>query len=109
MFWDGHNIFNWCVLSRRQRVRHITYLSHWETYQWYKQRNKGLKKVLRTIAIDLGLAPEDGDKDIVALMELLFGRAIVHEWQLDGLDEEDVYSLSNIVIGELNLEDEQGR
>ena len=68
------------------------------TFLTQQEMDNGLKNLLRELATDLEIGPEEGDKDLLALMELLFGETVVHKWHLIKPEYRPAYTFSKIVI-----------
>ena len=58
----------------------IHYMTHGD-YSQQSEQDNGVKTTLRVLAADLGM---EGDKDLLALMELLFGELVVFNLQCGG-------------------------
>jgi hypothetical protein len=67
-------------------------------YRGQEELDRGVRNLLIELATDLGLGPEEGDKDLLALMELLFGETVVHKWHLIKPKYLPAYTFSKVVI-----------
>ena len=74
-------------------------------YRGQQELDRGLRNLLLELATDLGIAMEEEDKDLLALMELLFGETVVHKWHLIKPKYLPAYTFSKVVIeGETRIE-----
>jgi hypothetical protein len=64
-------------------------------YARQQEVDNGLKNILRELATDLGIEPEEGDKALLALMALLFGETVVHKWHLSKPHYRPAYTFQN--------------
>jgi hypothetical protein len=76
----------------------LHYVTH-GCYSRQSEQDNGVKTVLRVLAADLGM---EGDKDLLALMELLFGELVVFKLQLDFAGN----TFARIVIDGESIEEE---
>jgi hypothetical protein len=74
-------------------------------YRGQEESDRGLKNLLRELATDLGIGPEERDKDLLALLELLFGETVAHKWHLINPKYLPAYTFAKVVIeGETRIE-----
>jgi hypothetical protein len=107
-FDDWHKICGWeltykisVTYKESSGCSSIHYVTH-GCYSRQSEQNNGVKTILRLLAADLGM---EGDKDLLALMELLFGELVVFKLHLKGRDLAG-NTFARIVIDGESIEEE---